>query len=221
MPLQRETVVRAALRIVDNVGLERLTMRRLATELKIQNPSLYWHFNSKQELLDSMAEVIVVDALVDLSPPLSGQDWADWITGYARLLWRMALSHHDGARILAEADLSKSPFSKGLALAVGVLRDAGFDERQAFVFIVTVLNYVLGGAFEFQADASRNPLPTSQAAAPLRRPVLDFERYPFLPIIANETQLQDNSLDGLFEDGLSLLLDGMRMALAPGRPNER
>jgi AcrR family transcriptional regulator len=48
MPLQRETVVRAALHLLDEVGLDGLTMRRLAAYLEIQNPSLYWHFTNKQ-----------------------------------------------------------------------------------------------------------------------------------------------------------------------------
>jgi AcrR family transcriptional regulator len=59
MPLQRETVARAALQLVDEVGLDGLTTRRLATSLNIQSPTLYWHFTNKQELVNCMAEVMV------------------------------------------------------------------------------------------------------------------------------------------------------------------
>jgi TetR/AcrR family tetracycline transcriptional repressor len=56
--IQQEVIVRAALTLLDEVGLEGLTMRRLATALKIQAPSLYWHFPNKQALLDGMADAI-------------------------------------------------------------------------------------------------------------------------------------------------------------------
>ena len=56
--VKQELIVRAALTLLDEVGLEGLTMRRLATALKIQAPSLYWHFPNKQALLDGMADAI-------------------------------------------------------------------------------------------------------------------------------------------------------------------
>lgn len=62
MALQRETVARAALHVLDEVGLEGLTMRRLAAYLEVQNPSLYWHFTNKQELINCMAELMIAEA---------------------------------------------------------------------------------------------------------------------------------------------------------------
>src|ERR1700688_4158094 len=53
--LKRQGVVRTALRILDEVGLDGLTVRKLASELGVQAPALYWHFKNKQALLDEMA----------------------------------------------------------------------------------------------------------------------------------------------------------------------
>jgi TetR/AcrR family transcriptional regulator, tetracycline repressor protein len=58
--LTREAVTRAALRLLDEVGLEGLTTRRLAAELGVQSPALYWHFRTKQDLLGEMAEAVIV-----------------------------------------------------------------------------------------------------------------------------------------------------------------
>src|SRR5215469_4641736 len=101
MPLQRETVARAALDVLDEVGLDGLTMRRLAAYLDIQNQSLYWHFTNKQELLNCMAELMIADAFAELRPLGPEQDWADWLAAFARRFRRMMLTHRDGARILA------------------------------------------------------------------------------------------------------------------------
>lgn len=213
MPLQREEVVRSALRLLDEVGLDGLTMRRLATYLNIQNPSLYWHFTNKQELMNCMAEVMVADAFADLRPPEAHQDWASWLAGFARLLRRMALAHRDGARALAEADLTLSPFISGMDLAVHVLHDAGFEARKALASVLTILNYVLGGAFELQADPSRNPLVESERSMPPGPLFVDPERFPTLARLVNETDLPLTSTEVWFEEGLRLLLDGMRVAL--------
>jgi len=71
--VKQELIVRAALTLLDEVGLEGLTMRRLATALKIQAPSLYWHFPKKQALLDGMADDIF--GAVSLRRNLKGKAW--------------------------------------------------------------------------------------------------------------------------------------------------
>jgi AcrR family transcriptional regulator len=56
--LDRAQVVRAALALVDEVGLDGLTMRRLAERLGIQAASLYKHVKDKDELLVLLADEI-------------------------------------------------------------------------------------------------------------------------------------------------------------------
>lgn len=58
----REGIVDVALRLLDAYGLPDLTMRRLASELGVQPSALYWHVESKQALLASLADRIVAEA---------------------------------------------------------------------------------------------------------------------------------------------------------------
>ncbi|HEX6836091.1 MAG TPA: helix-turn-helix domain-containing protein, partial [Polyangia bacterium] len=53
MALSREDVLAGAMRLLDEVGLDALTMRRLAEELDVQAGAIYYHFKDKQELLDA------------------------------------------------------------------------------------------------------------------------------------------------------------------------
>ncbi|MGB3374062.1 MAG: TetR family transcriptional regulator [Microbacterium sp.] len=55
----RQSIVDCALRLLDDVGLPDLSMRRLASELDVQASALYWHFDSKQELLGAVADRIL------------------------------------------------------------------------------------------------------------------------------------------------------------------
>lgn len=59
--LTRDGIVRAALRLVTEEGLAKLTMRRLGTELGVEGMALYHHFRNKDELLQALAESVFED----------------------------------------------------------------------------------------------------------------------------------------------------------------
>jgi TetR/AcrR family tetracycline transcriptional repressor len=215
MPLQRESVARAAWHVVDEVGLDGLTMRRLATELDIQNQSLYWHFTNKQALLNCMAELMIAEAFTHLSPLASDQDWGDWLAKFARLFRRALLTHRDGARILAEADLSFSHFFDGLELALDVLVRAGFDGSAATAGMIAVIQYVLGNAFESQADPSYAKGENTPEAW---RVTVDEKRFPRIAAcLPLSDMLSPAAIEARFEAGLSVILDGLRANLAKTR----
>jgi AcrR family transcriptional regulator len=57
--LQPNTVIRAALDLLNEVGVDGLTTRKLAERLGVQQPALYWHFRNKRALLDALAEAML------------------------------------------------------------------------------------------------------------------------------------------------------------------
>src|ERR1700689_2176452 len=100
MAVSRDDIVAAGLALLDETGLEGLTLRRLAERLGIRAPTLYWHVRDKRELLDLMVSVIMDEALADWREPHPGQPWWDWLAGRARGLRARLLGHPDGARVL-------------------------------------------------------------------------------------------------------------------------
>ena len=115
MRLEREKVIQVALALLDEVGLDGLTVRRLAERLGVQNPALYWHFKNKQELLNRMAEVMLAEAFTGLDQSLPPEAWAAWLADVARRLRHALLSYRDGARLMAAADLSSSERTRSTA----------------------------------------------------------------------------------------------------------
>jgi TetR/AcrR family tetracycline transcriptional repressor len=216
MPLQREAVVRAALALLDEVGLDGLTVRRLAERLGVQNPALYWHFKNKQDLLDRMAEAMLTDAFATLGPPAPGETWSHWLTRVARTFRRALLSHRDGARVIAGANLAHSAMLDGLDLALRVLREAGFAGRDAFVGVLTIFDYTLGATFEEQAEPTRAAAaaPPDAAVSEALRASIDSKRLPTLAAVLDEVagQAPDHDRALGFEGGLQLILAGMRAA---------
>ena len=72
--MNRETVVGEALDLLDEVGLDAVSTRRLAKRLGVEQPSLYYHFRNKKELLGAMAEAAMRPhaRLRYRSPPTTG-----------------------------------------------------------------------------------------------------------------------------------------------------
>src|SRR5580658_249458 len=94
MKLQREVVVQTALDLLNQVGMEGLTTRRLAEKLGVQSPALYWHFKNKRELLDAMAEAML-ESRPHLPIPEPGTDWRNWFEESARSFRRVLLRYRD------------------------------------------------------------------------------------------------------------------------------
>src|SRR5262249_31748583 len=143
---------RIALTLLDEVGLDGLTVRRLAERLGVQNPALYWHFKKKQELLDEMARTMLADAFAGIEPPPTPDGWAEWLAEVAERFRLTLLTHRDGARLMATANLTESSLLLVQELALRVLTAAGFDGRTALVSLVAIFDYTLGATFEEQAD---------------------------------------------------------------------
>src|SRR3982750_4794142 len=71
IPLNRERVLRAAVELADEVGIDALSMRRLAQDLGVVPMALYKHVANKEELLDGMVDTIVGE----IDPPIRDADW--------------------------------------------------------------------------------------------------------------------------------------------------
>lgn len=75
MALTRQEIARSGLRLLNEVGLNGLTLRLIAGDLGVKAPVLYWHLKNKQELLDRMATQMLADAVADRLPPDGLDPW--------------------------------------------------------------------------------------------------------------------------------------------------
>jgi TetR/AcrR family transcriptional regulator, tetracycline repressor protein len=214
MGLDRRLVVRVALRLLDEVGLEGLTLRRLAGELGVKAPALYWHFKNKQELLDEMATTMLRDLLEETEPPDPDQSWREWVAGSARSLRRMLLGHRDGAKVFSGTYLTDDALFGAQELPLRKLTDAGFSLGDAVRGYATIYNYTIGFVIEEQAVRPR-PGERDERYDPARRAKrIDAEKFP-LVVAAGEEIF--TGFDDRFEHGLRLIISGMEHSLARGR----
>ncbi len=212
MPLERTVVVHTALALLNEVGLDGLTVRHLAEQLGVQNPALYWHFKNKQELLNQMAAVMLAEAFAGLKSPAAGANWAAWLADVARRFHHALLAHRDGARLVADADLTGSEMFVVLDLALQVLQNAGFERRLAFASIVTIFDYALGATFEGQAEPTHTLTGAGDKSGAIQA-IINPERLPALAAALSEVSEAASGERTLgFEMDIQLILAGMQAA---------
>ena len=203
MALEPAKIVAAALTLLDETGLDGLTMRRLADVLGVQAASLYWHFPGKPALLDGMADALLtgIGARIDRSG-----DHAATVRSAANALRQALLARRDGARVYSGTFVvgeNVLAFADGL---VGGLLSAGFDAETSARFSFTTLYFVLGFVIEEQALQSR-PEGTDLATLAARLDQAASQRFPSLGAILPELMTIDQ--DARFAFGIDLLTRGL------------
>jgi len=145
MSLDRAAIVDAALALLEADGIEGLSTRKLAQALNIKGPSLYWHFKNKRELLEQMTERLYEDALP--KPPghdLRGFDRRAWLEAGARGLRRVALSHRDGALLLAGSRPARRGGTKNYESMLATLQRSGLSLSDGVVVLQVLGRFAVG-----------------------------------------------------------------------------
>lgn len=140
--LDRDRLVEAAFALLEQDGLERFSMRRLAARLGVQAPALYWHLGDKAELLGLMAREIYAAAYAQVP---GANDWGEWLRLFGRALRTSFASHRDGARLCSVAGPppSSDPAAHADRIAAP-LTSLGLAERHALACQAAVISFTLG-----------------------------------------------------------------------------
>ncbi|GAA0700741.1 TetR/AcrR family transcriptional regulator [Kitasatospora atroaurantiaca] len=158
--LDRTQVVDTALRLLNETGLDGLTLRRIAAELDCKAPALYWHFANKQALLDELATEMLRRMLAADEPPAADAPWQEWATTTCRVLRRTLLSYRDGAKVFSGTRLTETVHAERLDAQLRSFVRAGFTPADAVQAYFTAYAFTIGFVIEEQAV---HPLPGEHA----------------------------------------------------------
>ena len=198
-------MVARALELLDEVGIEGLTMRRLADAMGIKAASLYWHFANKQALLDGMADVLIEDVARNVD---EGAGWDARLRQVAAQMRAALSARRDGVRVFGGTYvISENVFRVAEAL-IGPMRAAGASEKLASWSAFTLLYYVLGFVMEAQGAG-----PGSAAMNALSSRRADFtamaaDNYPH--VLASMAAIFNADIDDRFDAGLDLIMIGLQ-----------
>ena len=182
--LSQELIVKAAFRVADSAGMDKLTFQALGRELSAHPTAIYRHFRNKDELLLALIDALHEEALADTPPPT--EDWAHDLMQIAIHTHEAFLRHpRVGALVAARTARRENEF-RSVERKLDCLRRAGLDDDDAAryhrVFADVVLSYSA-------MDASLASLSPEVRDADLRAWKTDYltlpaSRYPNIARIA-------------------------------------
>jgi TetR/AcrR family transcriptional regulator, tetracycline repressor protein len=209
-PLTRQRIIEAALRIMDEEGLEAVTMRAIGRDLGVEAMSLYNHVQGKEDILNGVCEQVLAEFRIPES-----EDWAEAARLGAREYRRLLLAHPNVITLMSEG---KGPFTNPDALrayefALDVFRSVGLAEADSVKAFHTFGGYILGfvmmelGPMVGGPDDEAHHRAHEEMARMLASADLPRLREAFPYII-------DCDVEEQFEFGLELLIEGLRTRVA-------
>ncbi|MFJ4711028.1 TetR/AcrR family transcriptional regulator C-terminal domain-containing protein [Streptomyces sp. NPDC088785] len=208
--------------LLNDVGLEGLTLRAIAKELNVQAPALYWHFKNKQALLDEMATVMFRRMIGTAGPDVAHEatrpqephqpheptrphgTWQEWLTLGNRRLRATLLRYRDGAKVFSGSRFTGADHGPGMEASLRFLTDAGFTADQAAWATSTAYMYTLG--FVTEEQGMQQPAPGAAPPVDLAERAETLAGYP-LAVAAGERLF--TGYDERFEEGLHLIVAGI------------
>ncbi|MBA3463872.1 MAG: TetR/AcrR family transcriptional regulator C-terminal domain-containing protein [Deltaproteobacteria bacterium] len=139
-PLSREIILDAAVALLDQEGMDALSMRKLGAALGVEAMSLYNHVESKAALLDGIHERI----LTSLDPPPASRNWQTFARHQAHALHRALLAHPNAVPLFASRPAATPTAIAQLELYVNLLVHAGFKPFDALSIVQLVSQLVIG-----------------------------------------------------------------------------
>jgi len=207
-PLSRERVLRAAVALADESGIESLTMRRLGQELGVEAMSLYNHVANKDDILDGITDLV----LGDIDVPPAGTDWKTAMRRRSISAHEVLLAH-PWAAMLIMSRFNIGPFmTRYLDATLGRLREGGFSVAGALDAWHTLDSHLYGFTLQ-QLNLPFGVEETQQVSAAVLGQI-PADEYPHVVEVITEIMRTGREED--FEFGLDLILDGLEGTLDQG-----
>jgi AcrR family transcriptional regulator len=208
LPLTRDRVLEAALRLVDTEGLDALTRRRLGRELGCEAMALYRYIPDQAALLDGIVE-LVLDKLVI---PDEGQNWQTQLRDGAHNFRQLAIAHPHLVSLIVTRPIATPLGLRPLATLRPVenqlnsLTGAGFTPTAALHIVRLYLGFLYGHILTELQHLRVSPDETDD----LRRVSLQHlppQEFPLLHSLATELANYDGAAE--LDQGLDILIAGL------------
>lgn len=208
--LSRDRIVDAALELIDADGVDGLSMPKLARRMGAGTMSLYNHVDSKDDLLDAVAQRVLQGL-----PTPAGADWSSRLRAHFHDL-RAALIKHPGlGMVLATKNVAVPAVFDLLERTLADLTAAGLDDETSAHLYYDLLAYTLGFvAWELPRTRSLSPGEYRQR---WRDAVNELppEKYPTIHrLLGSLTSVASHTQ---FEHGLQRIVESSASHDPPGR----
>ncbi len=211
MALDRQLILRHAFAVLNEAGLEGLTLRRLAGRLNVKAPAIYWHFKDKRDLLDDMATQVFRESYQESAALESLPEWREWAIACSQALRKTLLRYREGAKMFSGTYLTDAELYAPMEANLRRLTREGFTLRQAAVGLGALYSYTIGFVIEEQATQLAPGEPNPQYDLAVREQRVNKELYPLAAAAGAE---MFTNHDARFDEGLAVIVAGLSAMLA-------
>ena len=201
--LSRDTIISAAIAMIERDGDDAVSMRRIAAELRYGVMSLYNHVPSKDALLDAVAERVLGEFDFGADP---GADWRDQARALVRSFRQLSRRYPRSVHVVITRQLNSTAGLQPLEAALATARAAGFHGETAVRIMRAFVAYALGSLVLSKAREDLHGHPDR----------VDADRFPNIAELGTELMRVDPDAD--FEFGLELLIGAV--AALPRLPDD-
>jgi AcrR family transcriptional regulator len=209
-PLDRRTILLAAVQLIDENDLRYLTMCRLGAHLGVEGMALYHYIHGREDLLDGIVELVIDDLYGDPDRYIKADDWQDYTVRLAHGVRRIALTHPQVFPLVATrppaAPWVRPPLRslRWMESFLDTLHRCGFSDAGCVSAYRAFSSFLLGHLL-LEVSAQGADVGPIEQADPDATPLTDLTEYPRLKSLEPELS-QDHSAEE-FDEALETLLD--------------
>ena len=207
--LDVDTIVETALRIADDEGVDAVSMRRIASELRVGTMSLYHHVADKEELLELVGDAVSAELLV---PGEILGDWREALRGIAHNT-RDAFMRHPWLIETAGRQARVTPNQlRHVEQSVAVVAALEVDRETAIAMVMATDDYTIGHVFrQSRIGTGRRPFESDRDLERVRALLAGGEFPNLARVFADEGTMAPPP--DTFDAGLEWLFDGMQAVI--------
>jgi AcrR family transcriptional regulator len=211
IPLTPERVLRTALELADQGGLESLSMRKLGQALGVEAMALYYHFANKERVLDGIVDLV----FAEIELPEIGADWKTAMRRRA-IAVRDALLRHRWAVGLMESRTIPGPANlRHHDAVIGCLRAAGFDMAMVATAYSLLDSYMYGFALTKMNLPFEDTSDIVELSESMLAPFPPGQYQNLADFITEHAMKPGYDYGDEFEYGLDVILDGLERVREP------
>ncbi len=195
-PLTRDRIAMTALDLIEKIGLEAFSTRRLGAALGCEAMALYNHYPSKDAVLDAVVERMMRKLTV---PPHDPRGWPERARTFARSYRALSRMHPHAIPLAATRRFNTTQSLTFLDDVFRAFSEDGLSPKETLYVFRTVANFCNGTVLDELAGLARASTP--------EQPEWPSNKHPHLLAVA--PFMSPTHADDVFEVGLSVILDGL------------
>ncbi|MCJ7843179.1 TetR/AcrR family transcriptional regulator C-terminal domain-containing protein [Lederbergia sp. NSJ-179] len=211
--LTEEKIIEATWKVLGEVGIEKFGMRKLADELHIKAASLYWHFQSKQSIFQTLTNEVAKDTLLNLERK---EKWDDQLLEIGKAFRNSLQKYPCSAKVIMKSLPNELQYLKLLNIILETIDFMPITDEQKLANVMCLLNYIISYEDDaYEQKQNEETLKEGEYVYDLFDKAVqqlpDEDSY-FIKKIYKASRQKMQS-DKIFEYGLTIIIDGMKARL--------